>query len=152
MTTWEEFAAAEPDFADRVRRVFQTQKHMTLATLRRDGSPRISGTEAAFDGRAVRLGMMPNSRKSLDLLQDPRLALHSPTIDPPSDAPQLWAGDAKITGRAKEIVTQERAEDASHSFEIDITEVVLTKVGAPADHLVIESWTARDGHRTRRRN
>jgi hypothetical protein len=40
---------------------------MTLATLRRDGSPRISGTEVEFTDGQVWLGMMPGSLKALDL-------------------------------------------------------------------------------------
>ena len=42
-------------------------RDLTLATLRRDGSPRISGTEAHIvDGQIV-LGMMPGSMKARDL-------------------------------------------------------------------------------------
>lgn len=65
-------------------RTFAVRKHATLATLRRDGSPRISGTEVVFDDEAgeIYLGMMPGSVKALDLRRDPRLALHSPTVDP----------------------------------------------------------------------
>lgn len=151
MTTWRAFALAEPDFAERVLRLFQSQKHMTVATLRRDGSPRISGTEVTFDGASVRLGMMHHSLKALDLLRDPRLALHSPTIDPPTDSPELWTGDAKIAGRAVDLSDKEPSDGTSHAFELDITEVVMTKVGSPADHLVIESWTADQGRRTRQR-
>ena len=36
-------------------------------------------------------------------------------------------------------------------FKIDITEVVLTYVGTPADHLVIESWHPGPGWRKRTR-
>ena len=32
------------------------------------------------------------------------------------------------------------ADQASHRFRVDVTEVALTRVGEPADHLVIESW------------
>lgn len=151
MTSWREFAVAEPDFADRVRRLFTVQKHMTLATLRRDGSPRMSGTEASFGEEELRLGMMPGSRKAVDVLRDPRLALHSPTVDPPPDDPSAWGGDAKIAGRAVELVNEEPSDD-SHRFTVDITEVVLTKVGTPANHLVIEWWTPRGGLHVRRRH
>ena len=41
--------------------------------------------------------------------------------------------------------------DAPH-FQVDISEVVLTRVGSPADHLVIESWhPGRGRERTERR-
>ncbi len=150
MARWKEFAAAEIDFSRRVLELFETQKHMTLATLRRDGSPRISGTEAhVVDGEMV-LGMMAGSLKARDLIRDPRLALHSPTIDPPDDDPSAWSGDAKIAGVAVEHLDPD-AEEGSHSFFIDIDEVVLTKVGDPPDHLVIESWRPYSGLRRRQR-
>lgn len=140
MTWWEEVAAAEPDFAAHVRRTFAVRKHATLATLRRDGAPRISGTEIDFDeDGGLYLGMMPGSRKALDLRRDPRLALHCPTEDTPEDNPVSWLGDAKIAGRAVEVSDPQRLDEA-HRFRIDVSEVVLTTVGAPGDHLVIESW------------
>jgi hypothetical protein len=150
MTSWNDFASAEPDFSRRVLDIFVTQKHMTMATLRRDGSPRISGTEAQFvDGELV-LGMMPGSLKSRDLTRDPRLALHSPTFDAPENDPSGWSGDAKIAGLAVENFDKD-PDDESHRFLVDIQEVVLTKVGTPADHLVIESWRPDTGLRRRQR-
>ena len=150
MASWNDFASAEPDFSRRVRDIFVTQKHMTLATLRRDGSPRISGTEAQFvDGELV-LGMMPGSMKARDLTRDPRLALHSPSIDPPENDPSGWIGDAKIAGLAIESLDKDPTDD-SHRFLVDIREVVLTKVGTPPDHLVIESWRPDTGLRRRQR-
>jgi hypothetical protein len=106
MAWWEDLAAAEPDFAQRVRARFAVRKHATLASLRRDGSPRISGTEVRFDESGLRLGGMPNSLKALDLRRDPRLALHCPTEDTPDDDPSSWAGDAKIAGRAHDGLTR----------------------------------------------
>lgn len=132
MTRWKEFAAEAPEFAERVRARFTASKHGTLATLRKDGSPRISGTEVSFDGGDLWLGSMPGAVKELDLRRDPRLALHCPTEDAPEANPSTWAGDAKIAGTAH--------EDEPHRFRIDLTEVVLTRVGDPADHLVIETW------------
>lgn len=54
--SWAEFDAAEPELAALVRRCFAIRKHATMATLRRDGSPLISGTEAEFtdDGLIAR--------------------------------------------------------------------------------------------------
>ena len=48
MTTWNEFEQAEPAFAERVRALFDAGRHKTIATLRADGSPRISGIESEF--------------------------------------------------------------------------------------------------------
>ena len=55
MATWEDVETADPAFAARVRALFDAHKHKTIATLRADGSPRISGIEAEFeDGQLAR--------------------------------------------------------------------------------------------------
>ena len=124
------------------------RKHSTLATLRWDGSPRISGTEVAFEDGELMLGMMPGSMKAGDLRRDPRLALHSPTEDTPEGDPSSWAGEAKIAGRAIDVT---EPKDEGHRFRVEISEVVLTRVGEPADHLVIESWHPERGLQRRDR-
>ncbi|PGH43216.1 pyridoxamine 5'-phosphate oxidase [Micromonospora sp. WMMA1996] len=149
MTWWSDLVASEPDFAARVRARFAVRKHGTMATLRRDGSPRISGTEVDFgDDGQLRLGSMAGAVKALDLRRDPRVAVHSPTEDTPPDDPSAWGGDAKIAGRAHE---EPPAEDGSHRFRVEVTEVVLTRVGDPPDHLLIESWHPDRGLRRRER-
>ena len=158
MTSWNEVEAAAPDLAGRARVAFDAHKHKLLATLRRDGSPRISGIEATFADGELWLGMMPGSRKALDLRRDPRLALHSASLDPPDD-PTTWAGDAKLAGRAVEVddpALKERfvggPPGGAHLFRVDVTELVHTRVGDPADHLVIELWQpGRDVRRMQRR-
>jgi hypothetical protein len=147
---WSEIEAAEPDFAARVKALLTTQKHMTLATLRRDGSPRISGTEIQFRRGDLWLGMMPGSLKARDLRRDPRMALHSPTFDPVAGDETGWPGDAKLAGRAVE-TTKGEAPAGGHRFRIDILEMVVTGVGDTGDHLLIESWHPGRGLETRRR-
>jgi hypothetical protein len=159
MASWEEIETAAPELAARARAAFDAHKHKVLATLRRDGSPRISGIEADFADGQLWLGMMPGSRKALDLRRDPRLALHSASVDPPSDDPSGWAGDAKLSGRAVEVddpAMLERmgaGEEAgeAHLFRVDVAELVHTRVGEPADHLVIELWQEGRGLRIMRR-
>jgi hypothetical protein len=156
MPSWNDVAAAAPDFARAVQTAFDAHKHKTLATLRRDGSPRISGMEATFAGGELWLGMMPDSLKARDVLRDPRLALHSATVDT-----ELTHGDAKLAGRAIEVTDPaawhfvveggEPPHDGSHLFRVDITEVSLTRIGDPADHLVIESWNPERGYRSVKR-
>ena len=80
--------------------------HKTLATLRRDGSPRISGIETAFRDGELWIGSMWQARKAHDLQRDPRFALHSG-----SDEPSDWKGDAKLAGVAEEISDPAARED-----------------------------------------
>lgn len=135
MVSWKEVHADVPDFALRVEQALTRGKHMTMATLRADGAPRISGTELEVTEGELWLGSMRRARKALDLLRDPRLAIHGPTADPPDD-PKGWIGEAKVSGRAVEVPH----DDRSHRFRIDVEEVVFTHLNAAGDRLVIESW------------
>jgi hypothetical protein len=151
MARWQDIEKDAPEFAERVRARFGAGIHKTIATLRRDGSPRISGSEIEFEDGEVKFGMMGGSLKLLDVRRDPRIAVHSPSLDPPEDAGK-WLGDAKLAGRVVELPppTDGPHQDAGH-FRVDIAEVVLTYVGDPADHLVIESWHEGTGWRRRTR-
>jgi len=143
MATWAEFEAAEPEFASRMRTLMASRKHLTMATLRRDGSPRISGTEIELAGGQLRIGSMPNAVKALDLRRDPRVAIHGPTDDPPAGEPAGWKGEAKVAGMAIEV----ESGSAAHRFLIDIQEAVITRLNEGGDRLVIESWIPGRGYR-----
>jgi hypothetical protein len=147
MARWVEVEREAPEFAAVVRRLFEAGKHKTLATLRRDGGPRISGTETEFRDGDLWLGSMWMARKAVDLRRDPRFALHSPSVDPPEGDPSAWGGDAKLSGRVEEVASPAEEGERSHVFRADIDEVVWTRVGTPADHLVIEMWRAGEGLR-----
>jgi hypothetical protein len=146
MVDWAEFSADAPEFAAAVRARFDAGVHKTLATLRRDGSPRISGQEIMFEDASITLGMMAGSLKLADLRRDPRFALHSPTLDETS--PTTWAGDAKLAGRAREITppSDNPVADAAY-FALDLDEVVLVRLDDPPERLIIESWHAGRGYR-----
>lgn len=152
MASWQEIEKDFAEFAAKVRARFDAGTNKTMATLRRDGAPRISATELKFSGGEVTFGMMPGSLKLLDVRRDPRIAVHSPTLEPPADDPGKWPGDAKLAGTAVEV---EESPDApvpgAGYFRVDVTEVSLTYLGVPADHLVIESWDAAKGYRRRLR-
>jgi Pyridoxamine 5'-phosphate oxidase len=132
MASWSEVEAQAPELAARARELFDAFTHKTIATLRRDGSPRISGTEVQFEEGEMWIGSMSRAVKARDLQRDPRFALHSGSADPPD-----WPGDAKVAGRAQEM-TQEGAD--SHRFRLDITELVVVSLNDTRELLVIESW------------
>ena len=160
MASWSEVEQAVPDLAAAVRAAFDAHKHKVLATLRADGSPRVSGNEVTFLDGDIWMGMMHRSVKALDLLRDPRLAVHSATADP-----EMTIGDAKLSGRAVEVTDpeaiqryssssaeeqpagDEQAAEPFHLFRVDIGEVSIVRIGDPPDHLVIEFWSAETGYR-----
>jgi hypothetical protein len=150
MTAWQDVEQAEPEFAKRVRALFDAQRHKTIATLRADGSPRISGIEVVFEGGELFFGSMPNARKGADLRRDPRFALHSATVDPVEGAEAQWPGEAKISGRAIAAGPVTEGPDGDR-FRADIAEVVHTHLNEEATLLVVEWWTlARGLRRTER--
>jgi hypothetical protein len=153
MPNWKSVETQAPEFAARVRRRFELGTNKTIATLRRDGAPRISATELAFADGEVTLGMMGGSMKLLDVRRDPRVAVHSPTIEPPQDpADPGWLGDAKLAGTLVDAEPlDEKVYPGAGSFTVDVSEVTLTYVGTPADHLVIESWDPARGWRRQTR-
>jgi hypothetical protein len=147
MSSWRDVVSAAPDLAQAVRECFAVRKHATVATLRRDGSPRISGTEVEFTDDGVVLGSMPGAVKALDLRRDPRVAVHSPTVDPPATDPSALPGEAKLAGRAVE--AEPAAVGEPHRFVLDLTEVVRTRV--VGDQLEITAWHEGRGVSVRRR-
>ncbi|MER7056059.1 MULTISPECIES: pyridoxamine 5'-phosphate oxidase family protein [unclassified Streptomyces] len=151
---WAEFAAAEPALAATVEARFGAYTHHTLATLRKDGSPRTTGLEVRFLGGELWLGMMPGSLKALDLRRDPRFALQAN----PGDGTGMGGGDVRIGGRAIEVEDPERRAayvkeveppEPFHLFRTELTEVVRTCVEGAA--LVVQIWQPGEPLRTVRR-
>jgi Pyridoxamine 5'-phosphate oxidase len=146
VTAWHDIEQAEPEFAQRVRALFDAHRHKTIATLRADGSPRISGIETVFEDGELVFGSMPNARKGADLRRDPRFALHSATVDPVEGSEAQWPGEAKISGRAIAAGPITEGPDGDR-FHADIGEVVHTHLNEEATMLVVEWWTPAQGLR-----
>lgn len=143
--SWAQVVADAPELAAVVAACFAVRKHATMATLRADGSPRISGTEVDLEGGELSVGSMPGAVKVRDLQRDGRVAIHSPTVDPPDGQESSWAGEAKAAGVAVELPVDE----PGHHFRIDLVEVVHTRVDG--DALLITSWHPGRGVEVRRR-
>lgn len=141
MASWGEFENEAPELAARARTYLEARTHLTIATLRRDGSPRISGTECEIVDGQLRFGAMWRSMKALDLLRDPRFALHSGSEDPPG-----WSGDAKVAGTVEaETVPSEEHGGQYHRFTCELAEVVVITLNYSRTKLVIESWRPNQG-------
>ncbi|MEU7478557.1 pyridoxamine 5'-phosphate oxidase family protein [Lentzea sp. NPDC042327] len=152
MATWAEFAAEEPELAAFVEGRFAADRHALIATLRRDGAPRLSGVEPDFARGELWTGMMLDSLKSRDLRRDPRFSLHCTT----TAASMAEAGDAKISGTAEFWTDKEDylkdlydrtgwMPDALDLFRMNVTEVVSITV--EGDEMVVVSWHEGRGAR-----
>ncbi|MFE0580961.1 pyridoxamine 5'-phosphate oxidase family protein [Streptomyces sp. NPDC058874] len=153
-TSWAVFEKAEPDFAAAVQARFAQYPHHVLATLRKDGSPRVTGLNVDIRGGELWLGMMAGSMKARDLQRDPRFALHTN----PGEGETMPDGDVRISGRAVELVDPPElhryAEETEtphpfHLFYADLTEVV--HIGIEGDDLVVRTWLPDHSLRTQRR-
>jgi hypothetical protein len=114
MVDWEQFTKEAPQIAEVfLRRHSKTGNLCLLATLRADGSPRISPMEPGFfEGHLVLVGM-PNTSKFRDLERDPRFELHTATVDP-----YVGDGDAKVWGEAMNVQDTDLHERfAGHLFD-----------------------------------
>jgi hypothetical protein len=152
MTSWRQFEQEAPELAREIRSRFEAHETHVLATLRKDGSPRVSGSEVDFQGDNLSFGSMLNAVKARDLQRDGRFAVHA--------YPSTDTGDAKIAGVATEVDNQTDKEALrtggeppgdSHAFVADLTEAVLTSVDQEAEELVIQVWRPGQGVETIRR-
>ena len=168
VASWAELEHASPTVAGLVRESLERGRHKTMATLRRDGSPRISGVELQVLAGELWLGSMPGSLKAGDLRRDPRVAVHSASPDPSPADPTDWVGDAKVSGTAAEVtdpatravylagLSEEHGHEMSDDmdfdlFRIDITEAVATRIAEDRAALDLSIWSVDDGERIVRR-
>jgi hypothetical protein len=154
MVAWGLVEGAAPELAAAVRGRFEAFGLGLVATLRRDGSPRISGVEPLFALDELWLGMMPRSLKALDLIRDGRFSLHSATTDK-----QVTEGDAKVSGVARRVedeatIAAFREAFAAATgypppdgpfelFRAELNEISMLKPAG--DHLQIDTWSERGG-------
>ncbi|MEU8997465.1 pyridoxamine 5'-phosphate oxidase family protein [Streptomyces caniferus] len=140
---WSVVEAVVPEFAGRVRERFAAYRHHVLASLRKDGAPRLTGLEADFRHGELWLGMMVGSRKASDLRRDPRFSLHAN----PGPGTDLSRGDVRVSGRAVEVTdpatvaryaAAARPPEPFHLFRAELTEAVRTYTEDAC--VVLESW------------
>jgi hypothetical protein len=133
MVTWKEFSAAESDLAGVGRSLlFQFGVGLAfLATVRRDGAPRLHPVCPVLSGDRLFALITPASPKRRDLLRDGRYALQS------FPQPKAGSDEFYVTGRAMLVVDEAaRADilrDAKHmadasevAFELLIDRVMHT--------------------------
>ncbi len=139
MATWKQFEEEAAELAAQVRARFEAHESHVLATIRKDGSPRVSGIEVDFKGAELTFGSMLGAVKARDLQRDGRCAIHAHPGD----------GDAKIAGVAAEVLGHEEKQAMTtgteppgdfHAFRLDLAEAVLTTVDQEEQLMVIQLW------------
>jgi general stress protein 26 len=163
MATWKDFADNAPTIAETfVRRHTATGNLCMLATLRADGSPRISPMEPRFFEGELWVVGMPDTTKFADLHRDPRFCLHTATVDT-----NVEDGDAKLFGQVHDVrdeaLHQRFAEDLyertgfdlrgrkfDRFYAADITGGSSVAVGD--GHMDVHVWTEGEPERVVRKH
>lgn len=146
MAQWAHIEAEIPDMATRIRARFEGHPHHVLATIRRDGAPRVSGINIFFNDGCMWFGSMREALKASDVGRDPRVTIHSAPL-----SEQLDGGDAVVSGRARAIdasvVCGWRPESPADGlfFEVDIERLHLVEV--VDEQLVVSMWDTSHGLR-----
>jgi len=133
MVTWKEFAAAEPKLAETGRALlFQFGVGLAfLATVRRDGAPRLHPVCPVLSNERLYVLITPTSPKRYDLLRDGRFALQTFPQPKPGSEEFYLAGKALLVEdpatRAAVFRDSQQMADASETlFELWIDRVMHT--------------------------
>src|SRR5882672_581527 len=134
MMTWKEFATAQPELAEVGRSLlFQFKVGLAfLATVRRDGAPRLHPVCPVLSGDRLFVLITPLSPKRRDLLRDGRYALQS-FPQPKAGSDELYiAGSAVLieaaSTRAAIFADAKHMPDPSEAaFELWLERVMHTR-------------------------
>jgi hypothetical protein len=94
---WQDFAAQQPALAKVGVRKFTDPQVVLVATIRQDGTPRVSPVEPLIWTGDLWLSMGIGSRKAMDLRRDPRILVHSVVTSRNGET-----GEFKLRGTAAE--------------------------------------------------
>jgi pyridoxamine 5'-phosphate oxidase-like protein len=152
MVTWKEFASAEPEMA-RAGRSLLNQFSVGLAflaTVRKDGAPRLHPVCPVLSGDRLFVLITPTSPKRHDLLRDGRYALQT------FPQPKAGSDEFYVTGKALPVDdpatraavlrdAKHMANEAETVFELSIDRVMYTRwenVLTPQMRSVHQKWRA----------
>jgi hypothetical protein len=167
MASFADVENVEPDLADHVRAILSSTTNAVLGTIRRDGSPRLSGADPYFHDGQLCIWSMPRARKGQDLRRNPQVAVHSIPWDSRKvrdGSADVGAADAKVSGKAV-LVSDAGALSAFRAwlqsdrgveppedwdlFTIDID--ALTVISVDNGQLLVDRWSTTEGRQAIRR-
>ncbi|HEX2381215.1 MAG TPA: pyridoxamine 5'-phosphate oxidase family protein [Acidimicrobiales bacterium] len=149
---WADLEHDAPRLAERARERLVDPGVLLVATVRRDGTPRLSPVEPLLLDGDLWLSMMWQSRKAADLLIDDRILVHSIVTGPDGDH-----GEIKIRGRATPVDDPDLrkhycdavqslgwrpVEPYFHLFVVDIGDMTSIRYAKSGDQHVAR-WPAR---------
>lgn len=151
---WEEFEREALGLARRGRRALLRPGVAILATLREDGSPRISPVEPFFVRGHLVLGLMSWSAKARDLERDPRCELHNAVRDVEASEGEFtlraraFEASPDIADGARGAWWHDRPDDAARVMELDILSATFITWSTASGRMYVTRW--RPGRPARR--
>lgn len=135
------FLEAAPQIAEPMSHRFRAAGLGILATVRPDGSPRVSPVELMFVGDGLHIGMMPGSRKYGDVRRDGRVSLLTAVADRHD-----LGGEGKVFGRLRELGSDE-ADDVLRAGATAAGLDADALAGSPVFELLVEAaaWQRVEG-------
>jgi hypothetical protein len=150
---WVEFERQAPTFAELGRGRLGEPGVVLVATIRSDGSPRVSPVEPLFWNGDLWLSMGWRTRKAEDLDRDPRILVHSIVTDR-----EGTSGEYKVRGRAIPVddagVQQQYAGTVEaelgwrpepgrfHLFRLEIDDVTFIRWDSSTNDQFVTRWPA----------
>jgi Pyridoxamine 5'-phosphate oxidase len=158
MKSWSEFSTEEPELAEIGRNLlFRSRAHIGcafLATLRKDGAPRLHPVSLVYYKQRLYVLISPTSPKCADLKRDGRYAIQA--YPSPNDAENE---EFYLSGRAEcirdltihqALITETKihADESEVLFELKLDRLMYTRLvnlGTPDEHPLHRMWRA-SGH------
>jgi hypothetical protein len=167
MASFADIENVEPALAERARAILSSTTNAVLGTVRRNGSPRLSGADPYFHDGQLRIWSMPRARKGQDLRRDPRVAIHSIPWDSRKlreGAADVGQADAKVSGTAVLVadagqraafrawLKSERGFEPPEDWDLFTINIdALTVIFVDSGQLVVDQWSTTEGRHTIRR-
>jgi hypothetical protein len=153
MATWREFSGARPEMAQVLRTILDWIPIAYVATVRKDGSPRVHPFCPVFANGGLYIAVNEMSPKRWDLKNDGRYAMHALP-----GKPEGTRGDGEFyaTGRARFVGDQGTRDAVSQAaghtihasdwlFELGLDYVMTAyweNMGQPDTYAVRKEWRA----------
>jgi hypothetical protein len=156
--TWRDLELCAPEIAAPGKTRLHQTRVALLATLRRDGSPRISPVEPYFASGHLLFGAMVWTLKVRDLERDARCTLHSAIT-----GPNEREGELKLYGRALDADDEVRnacregwwidePPESARVFSLSIEEAAFVTWDYEGGEMTLRRWSPRLGLRTSQRS
>jgi hypothetical protein len=149
---WNDVIEGEPRFAELAHERLVSPGVLLVATIRRDGTPRLSPVEPLIFEGDLWLSMMWQSHKAMDLLRDDRVLVHNIVA-----SPEGAEGEVKLRGRAVAVDDRDArarycdavahlgwrpVEPWFHLFRIEVDDLTFVRYAESGDQYVAR-WPSR---------